>query len=223
MRQKVTVAALGLMAVLTLAVVGIGAASAQSGTTQADTAYTRFIGRVAELLGKQPAEVKSAMTQASKEQIDQAVKDGNLTKAQADDIKAKIDETGRPFPMFGPRGGFGHHDGIRGTVIRVSGSTLTVKTGGGNRTVKLTSDTEIRNNGEAAKASAIKVGTEVAVIGSADSNRVVTARAVLIGMPDGPGFRGGHHHGFREGPWGEDPDNADGSSGSSTVGSSGTQ
>ncbi len=197
-------AAVGLMAALTLAVVGIGAASAQSGTTEADTAYDRFINRVAELLGKTPAQLESAMTQASKEQIDQAVEDGELTQEQADDIKARIDETGRQFPVFGkgPHGGrFGRHGGVVGEVTRVNGSTLTVETPDGNKTVTLTENTEVRNEGEEAQASAIKVGSFVRVRGEADSNGVVTAEAVMIGEPRGRGFKGPHgHHGFHGGP-----------------------
>lgn len=198
--QRITLAALGLVAALTLAVVGIGVASAQSGTTEADTTYDRFINRVAQILGKQPAQIRSAMTQASTEQIDQAVKDGDLSQEQADDIKARIAETGRPFPMFGGRhhgGKFGRHGGVAGEVTKVSGTTVTVETPDGNKTVKLTEDTEIRNEGEEAQASAIKVGSFVHVRGDADSNGVVTADAVMIGGLSGPGF-GGRHHGHHE-------------------------
>ena len=204
MKRKVTTAILGLMAALALAVVGVGAASAQGGTTEADTRYDQLINRVAQLLGKQPAEVKSALTQAAEEQLDQAVKAGEITQARANAIKERIAETGRPFPFFGRHGGgLGHHRGIRGEVTKVSGATLTVETRAGtSKTVKLMDDTEISDEGEEAQASAIKVGGVVRVVGDADADGVVAADAVLIGEPRGRGFpgRGGHHHG---GPWGD--------------------
>jgi hypothetical protein len=205
LKRKVAQLVLGIAAVLTLAIVGVGAASAQNSSNTADTVYDRFVSRVAQLLGKQPAQVKSAMTQASKEQVDQAVKDGDLTQEQADAIKNRIDESGRPFPFFGhhPGGRFGPHgSGVFGEVTKVSGSTLTVKTPDGtSKTVKLTSQTEIRNEGQEATASAIKVGSQVRVIGDADSNGAVTADAVLIGEPGGFGRHRGH--------WGDGPDQSD--------------
>ncbi len=212
MRRKLGMAAVGLMAVLMLAVAGMGVVSAQTPTPEADTRYDRFINRVAQLLGKQPAQLESALTQASREQIDQAVEDGELTQAQAERIKARIEETGRPFPLFGRhRGGFGHRGGVFGEVTKVSGSTLTVETPEGSKTVRLTGDTRIRNEGEAAEASAIKVGSVVRVKGEEAENGVVTAEVVKIGELRGPHFRGGRgHHG---GPWGDG--NNDDSSGES--------
>ncbi|MDP9382134.1 MAG: DUF5666 domain-containing protein [Chloroflexota bacterium] len=220
MRRKASVAFLGLVAVLTLAVVGVGAAGAQTATNEADNAYDRFVNRVGELLGKQPAQVRSAMTQASKELVDQAVKDGDLTQEQADDMKERIEESGRPFPIFRhPHGRrFGHHRGVFGEITKVSGSTLTVETPDGNRTVKLTDDTEVRDEGQQAQASAIKVGSTVRVIGEANDEGVVTAKAVLIGEPVGRGFhRGrGHHHG----PWGGQGAGGDGADNGMEAGSS---
>ena len=200
MRRKVMTALLGLSAVLALAVVGVGAASAQNGSTEADTRYDAWINRVAALLGKQPAQVKSAMTRAGTEQVDQAVQDGDLTAEQAAEIKERIAESGRPFPFFGRHGGFGHRGGLFGEVTEVSGSTLTVETRDGTtKTVKLGGDTQIREQGEEAQASAIAVGELVKVRGEADANGVVAADAVMIGEPRG---RDHHHHG----PWGVDDD-----------------
>ncbi len=199
---------LGTAAILVLVLVGVGAASAQTSNTEAASPYDQFVSRVAQLLGKTPAQLEAMMTRASTEQIDRAVADGDLTQEQADAIKERIAESGRPFPMFGhPRGGrFGQHRGIVGEVTHVNGTTLTVETAAGNKTVNLTADTRIRENGEEAQASAIQAGDTVRVRGEANDAGVVTAEAVLIG--DLGGRR--HHHG----PWGgrapDDDDPADG-------------
>ncbi len=185
----------GLALVLMVAVIGIGAASAQSGSSQSSSPYQQFVDRVAQLLGKKPSQVQSAMVKASEQMVDQAVKEGRITQAEASRIKARIEQTGRPFPLFGPGGHhFGRFDldhGVVGTVSKVNGSTLTVSTPDGSRTVKLGSSTRILDQGSAVAASAIKSGDFVRVIGQTDNNGVVNAQVVLIGQPGGWRFHGG--------------------------------
>ena len=105
-----------MVALLLLAVAGIGVAGAQSGGSGSDTPYRRFVDRVAELLGKQPAEVRSAITEAQSELVDEAVREGRIPAGRADDIKERIAEGdgawgGRIFGGHGHGHGHGFHIG----------------------------------------------------------------------------------------------------------------
>jgi predicted DNA-binding protein (UPF0251 family) len=77
----------------------------QSGKTLADIATEKQVDA---------ATVKQAIIDAAKAQVDQAVTDGKLTQAQADEMKASIDETAanldltQPFFFGGPGRGHGH-------------------------------------------------------------------------------------------------------------------
>src|SRR2546421_8249435 len=73
-----------------------------------------FIGHVASNLGKSPAQVNKAITDAIGQTLNDAVKNGNLTQAQADAIKAKLN--GRQPCSGGPqdRGILGGRHGLPG-------------------------------------------------------------------------------------------------------------
>src|SRR5918911_4259644 len=108
------VLAAGLVVLVTAAATGTDLAVLAAGTPQPGNSSTkaqancdRFIGHVASNLGKNPDQVKKAMTDALNQSLDDAVKAGELTQQQADAIKAR--ESGKPvcssvLPGVGPRG-----------------------------------------------------------------------------------------------------------------------
>jgi polyhydroxyalkanoate synthesis regulator phasin len=86
------------VAVLGLAVVGVGAGFAQ----QANGTTSTFLGKVAAKLGIGEDKLTTAVDQAYDETLDQAVAAGSLTQAQADSLKARGYTSGL---AFGTRGG----------------------------------------------------------------------------------------------------------------------
>ena len=69
-----------------------------------------ILGDAAKRLGVSAADLEDALAKAEDAQLDKAVKDGKLTKEQADELKKRREESGRVlgFPGGGPR--FGHHE-----------------------------------------------------------------------------------------------------------------
>ncbi len=101
-KRRVLIGA-GLAAVV--AVLGVGAVMAQS-TPQSGTG-TSFLDRVAQKLGIDTPKLQTAITDAHTDQIDEAVKNGDLTQKQADALKQKAQNNpngglGRDFGGFGP-------------------------------------------------------------------------------------------------------------------------
>jgi hypothetical protein len=101
--RKWMLAAAGVAAI---AVIGAGAVMAQ--TPGAGGGKT-FLDRVAEKLGIDTPKLQNAIKDARTDQIDQAVKNGDLTQKQADALKQKLDQMPDKgeFPGFG----FGHMKG----------------------------------------------------------------------------------------------------------------
>ncbi len=96
-RKKWTAAAVGAALVVVL---GAGAVMAQ---TTPNPTGSSFLDRVAQKLGIDAPKLQKAITDTRNEDIDAAVKNGDLTQKQADALKAKTLNT----PGFGGRG----HDG----------------------------------------------------------------------------------------------------------------
>jgi hypothetical protein len=89
-------------AAIALAVAGGGAAYAAATNSDPRDALLRD---AAQRLNVTPGELRSALEGAFGDQLDQAVKDGRLTQAQADELKQRIRRFG--LPLGGPMGGAG--------------------------------------------------------------------------------------------------------------------
>lgn len=94
-RKRIAVA--GAIAV---GVVGVAGTALGAGSSTAPS----FMNDFARRLGVSPAKVKSAYQGAMADRLDQLVKEGKLTQAQADKLKARMKDGG--MHGFGP-GGFG--------------------------------------------------------------------------------------------------------------------
>jgi hypothetical protein len=92
---------------------GGGAAIAASGGDDRQQAESSILADAAKRLNVTPEALRSALGAAEDSQLDQAVKDGKLTQAQADAIKKRRAQAGTVLGgpgVAGPRGGpgFGH-------------------------------------------------------------------------------------------------------------------
>ena len=80
-------------------------------------------------------------------------------------------------PLFA-HGGFDH---VMGTVVKVTGPVVTVKTTKGNVDVKLDDKTEYTNNGQPGKIADLKTGARV-VIDIPEGSKDKIAHSVKIGV-----------------------------------------
>jgi phage antirepressor YoqD-like protein len=103
LRAKRSIAIGGLAATL------LGGGAALAARDDGNKTEDAILGDAAKRLGVTQAELEDALAKAEDAQIDKAVKDGKLTKKQADELKKRRDESGRVlgFPGGGPR--FEHH------------------------------------------------------------------------------------------------------------------
>lgn len=120
-----------IIASATAAAVIAGSAGAIAATKQdeAKKAEQAVIDDAAKRLNVAPAELRDALAKAEDAQLDQAVKDGKLTQAQADEIKARRKQEGRVLGGgHGPGGpgghGFGHRGGGPGGLIEPAAEAL---------------------------------------------------------------------------------------------------
>jgi len=103
-----------VLGVIALAVVVAGSAVAATKLQSPSDQSKAIINDAAGRLHVAPTALTSALKQAQKDQIDSAVKAGQLTKQQGDALKAQIDSGRMPlvgghFFGFGGFGGFGGH------------------------------------------------------------------------------------------------------------------
>jgi uncharacterized protein (DUF433 family) len=104
---------------------GTGAAIAAVTKDDGKKAEQAVLDDAAKRLNVTPEKLRDALSAAQDAQLDQAVKDGELTQKQADAIKARRKESGRVLggPFGGPPGfrghgpGFGPHGGMRGVMV----------------------------------------------------------------------------------------------------------
>ena len=92
---------------LAVAAVGTGVALATGSSKTPQERHDAYIASVAKHAGVSADTLKAAMKAAAIEQVDAALAAGEITKAQADAAKQRI-ESG----AFGPFGGFGGHMGM---------------------------------------------------------------------------------------------------------------
>jgi polyhydroxyalkanoate synthesis regulator phasin len=92
-------------------VVGLGAAGAvaANGVLSPEEDSKAIIDDAASQLGVEPDELSGALKQAMKNRIDAAVDAGQLTEAQAKELKERIDSEDFPLVGRGPHGGPGFH------------------------------------------------------------------------------------------------------------------
>jgi hypothetical protein len=107
-----------IVAVTALATVGAGAAIAATDDDRAEKAENAILTDAAERLDVEPDELRGALSEAERAQIDKAVEEGLLSEEQAERIKQHMQESGRVlgFPG-GPPGGphrFGEPGGPHG-------------------------------------------------------------------------------------------------------------
>ena len=96
--RRILIAALAIVLVSTALIGGgIGLAVAQD----EDTPIESFLGRVADKLGIGEDELRSAMTEAEQDIIDERVAEGKLTAEEGERLRERIENEG----LLGPRGG----------------------------------------------------------------------------------------------------------------------
>jgi len=111
---------------LALVGAGVGGAIAATKDTSPQEEEAAFLADAAGRLGIQPSSLEDALKQAALDRVDAAVKDGRLTQAEGDAIKARISsgDFGPGFGVIGP--GFGEHVEITGLDAAASYLGLTV-------------------------------------------------------------------------------------------------
>src|SRR5207302_6707839 len=89
-----------------LAIAGGSAAIAAQKLSSSNDESQAVINDAANRLNVTPSALTNALKKALADRVDAAVAAGRITKAEGDEVKARI-EAGK-FPFFGPAG-FGHH------------------------------------------------------------------------------------------------------------------
>jgi AraC-like DNA-binding protein len=101
------------IAVVALAVAGGGGAAIAAAQGSSSPGQS-FLDSVAKHLGISSQKLEDATKAAAVDQVDAALKEGKITKAQADELKARIQSGDFPpfaGPLFGPRFGHSHRGG----------------------------------------------------------------------------------------------------------------
>jgi uncharacterized protein YidB (DUF937 family) len=97
----------GTVAALAVGGAGAGIAATQLRSSPSEESQA-IVNDAAKQLGVQPEQLSNALKKAIENRIDAAVADGQISKAQGDELKQRIESNN--FPLFGPLPlGFGHH------------------------------------------------------------------------------------------------------------------
>jgi hypothetical protein len=100
-----------VIAAFVLGVVGLGGTALATSSSGGDP----FVNDVAGRLGIAPAKLQAAINGAISDRLNQLVKQGKLTRAQAKAIEQRIKQHGGVMPFAGPFGGGAfHHHHFRG-------------------------------------------------------------------------------------------------------------
>lgn len=111
-------------------VVGVVAVNAQTPSPGRGTNYAQvFVNKLAAILHLTPAQTQNDLKQAELQTIDQMVKDGRITQAQADALKARINAGqdfgfGFPFRHFGDFGDPAVLRNLRNAELNASAAAL---------------------------------------------------------------------------------------------------
>src|SRR3984893_3988724 len=110
LNRWIVLPAAGLAAVI-VGVAAVQAAPSPSASPTASKNYAQvFVDKLAGILGLTSAKTQDALKQAQLQTVDQMQKDGQITQAQADAMKARINAG----QGLGAIGGFGRHGGGAG-------------------------------------------------------------------------------------------------------------
>jgi Protein of unknown function (DUF2680) len=103
-----------VMAAAALVAGGAGAAIGATNNDEAKETEAKILAEAAKTLNTTPEKLRDALSDAEDAQLDEAVKAGDLTQEQADEIKRRRAESGRVLGIPHGRRGFGeHHRGFR--------------------------------------------------------------------------------------------------------------
>ena len=97
LNRWIVVPAAGLAAVI-IGVAAVEAAPSPSASPNGSKNYAQvFVDKLAGILHLTPAQTQDALKQAQLQTVDQMLADGKITKAQADELKARIESGNGPF------------------------------------------------------------------------------------------------------------------------------
>ena len=114
-----------MLAVAAALVVVVGAGGAIAASNGSTTSGNGFLARVAGHLGISTQKLQDATKAAAIDQVDADLKAGRITKAQADELKARINAGDVPFGGPGRfHGGFGDHHGPPGGHLSAAAGYL---------------------------------------------------------------------------------------------------
>ena len=102
--------------------VAVGAGGAIGASKSSSTSGNGFLARVAGHLGVSPQKLQDATKAAAIDQVDADLKAGRITKAQADQMKARIKAGDTPLFFGGPHRFGDHHGGFGGPGEKLSGA-----------------------------------------------------------------------------------------------------
>ena len=102
-KRLLLAAPLALLAAFLVGAAALAASPSPSSSPSGDKPGQIFVQKLAGILHLSPGQTSSDLKQAELQTIDQMVKDGQLTQAQADKIKQRIQSGQGVGPFFGPR------------------------------------------------------------------------------------------------------------------------
>ena len=201
---------------IALVVGGSAVAVAATGVLSPKQEQQAFLDDAAKELGVEPSELSAALKSALKKRVDAAAAAGELTKAEADRIKARIDAGDAPLlfgPRFGHKGRFGpgprHHHGpgakfgAAASYLGMSETALREALAGGKTLAQIAKDRGKTVGGlvqamVAAKTKVLDEAVEAGRLTDAERDEIVAGlKARVTDLVDGR-FPPRHRHEFRE-------------------------